>query len=121
MSWSELLRRAAWVTLAAMLSACAAAAASPTPAAAGVCALRAGASPSQIDVFDGDPAEQAILAPDDDGPGANTYTVGGVYAQGRSVTIRCHYGREAVDVKLTKPVSACRYSGDDRAAQIACK
>jgi hypothetical protein len=111
----------AWLALAGSLSACAAADARPSQAAAGVCPLRAGASPSQIDVFDGDPSEQAILAPDDDGSGANTYTVKDVYAQGRAVTIRCHYGHDNLDVKLSKPVSSCRYSGDDHHAQIACK
>lgn len=120
MWWSEVSRRMAWLTLAGMLSACAAADASPKPAVAGVCPLRAGAPPSQIDVFDGDPSEQAILAPDDDGPGANTYTVKDVYVQGRAVTIRCHYGQDSVDVKLPTPVTACRFSGDDHHAQISC-
>jgi len=108
------------MTLAGMLSACAAADASPKSAVAGVCPLRAGATPGRIDVFDGDPSEQAILAPDDDGPGANTYTVKDVYAQGRTVTIRCHYGGDSVDVKLPKPVTSCRFSGDDHHAQIFC-
>ena len=51
-----------WLFLAVM-PACAADA-SPKPPAAGICPLRTGASPSQIDVFDGDPSEQVILAPD---------------------------------------------------------
>jgi hypothetical protein len=93
----------------------------PKQAPAGVCPPRAGASPSQIDVFDGDPSEQAFLAPDDDRKGANTYTVKSVYDQGRTVTVRCHFGKEAVDVKLTKPVSACRYSEDGGRPQIVCK
>jgi len=117
---SERPRRLAFLTLAVTLSACATEPA-PQPAAAGVCPLRAGAWPSQIDVFDGDPSEQVLLAPDDDKAGANTYTVTEVYAQGRTVTIRCHYGKEAVDVKQTAPVAACRYSGDDKHPQLACK
>lgn len=121
MSWSDLSRQAAWLILAGMLSACAAADATPKPAVVGVCPLRAGASPSQIDVFDGDPAEKVILAPDDDAKGANTYTVKDVYAQGRSVTIRCHFEKESVDVKLTNPVAVCRYSGDDAHAQMTCR
>ena len=116
MSWSELSRRMAGATLAGLLSACAAADGKPAPA--GVCPLRAQAWPSQIDVFDGDPAEQALLAPDD---GANAYAVKGVYDQGRTVTIRCHYGKDAIDVKLTTPVSVCRYSGDDAHPQVACR
>lgn len=110
-----------WIVAAALLSSCAAAAdAAPRPAAAGVCPLRP-AYPSQIDVFDGEPSEQVLLAPDDNGAGANTYTVKDVYAQGRMVTIRCHYGQASVDVKLAKPVAACRYSGDDKHPQIACR
>lgn len=110
------------VTLAGAVSACAADAVpqpvAPTP---GVCPSRAGASPTQIDVFDGDPAEQVFLAPDDDRQGANTYTVKPIYAQGRTVTIRCHYGKSSVDVKLVKPVAVCRYSEAGGRPQIVCK
>lgn len=122
MSWSEPARRLAGMAAAALVTACAGAGANPKPPADGVCPLHAGAMPSQIDVYDGDPSEQAILAPDDSaGPGANTYTVKDVYAQGRIVTIRCHYGRDAVDVPLPRPVAACRFSGDERHPQLACK
>lgn len=122
MWWSEAARRLTGVVAAALLTACAGAGASPNPAADGVCPLHAGAAPSQIDVYDGDPSEQAILAPDDSaGAGANTYTVKQVYAEGRVVTIRCHYGHDAVDVKLSHPVAACRFSGDERHPQLACK
>jgi len=116
---SDLVRRMAGAALAGLLSACAGADAKP--AVAGVCPLRAQAWASQIDVFDGDPAEQALLAPDDDRSGANTYSVKGVYDQGRMVTIRCHYGKESIDVKLAAPVATCRYSGDDAHPQVACK
>lgn len=110
-----------FLVLAATLSACVSAEGRPKPAVAGVCPLQGGASPSQIDVFDGAPVEQVILAPDDAGAGANTYTVKDVYAQGRSVTIRCHYGQAVIDVKLARPVTACRYSDGDGHAQMACK
>ena len=117
-SRAERVRGMAVAALAGVLSACAAADSKPAPA--GVCPLRAQAWPSQIDVFDGDPAEQALLAPDD-AAGANTYAVKGVYDQGRTVTIRCHYGKEAIDVKLATPVSVCRYSGDDAHPQVSCR
>src|SRR3954465_9240641 len=117
MSWSELSRRMAGAALAGLLSACATADGKPAPA--GVCPLRGQAWPSQIDVLDGDPAEQALLAPDD--AGANTYAVKGVYDQGRTVTIRCHHGKEAIDMKLATPVSVCRYSGDDAHPQVSCR
>jgi hypothetical protein len=122
MSWSELARALAGAAAAGLVSACAGAGAAPPPPAAGVCPLRAGAAPTQIDVYDGDPSEQAILAPDDSaGAGANTYTVQQVYAAGRIVTIRCHYGRDVVDVPLPRPVAACRFSGDERRPQVACR
>jgi hypothetical protein len=39
-----------------------------------VCPARPDAAVTQIDLFDGDPADQAQLAPDDDRAGANTYS-----------------------------------------------
>lgn len=110
---------AVWLFLAVM-PACAADA-SPKPPAAGICPLRAGVSPRQINVFDGDPSEQIILAPDDDRQGGNTYTVKPIYDQGRRVTIRCHFGKDAVDVKLVKPVAVCRYSENGGRPQMTCK
>lgn len=110
-----------WLVLAGVLSPCAPSNATRTQETAGVCPIRTGVSPTQIDVFDGDPSEQVLLAPDDDGPGANTYTVKDIYAHGRTITIRCHFGKEAIDVKLANPVAACRYSGGDGHAQITCR
>ncbi|PTT85279.1 hypothetical protein DBR42_14405 [Pelomonas sp. HMWF004] len=72
-------------------------------------------------MFDGDPAEQVFLAPDDDRQGADTYTVKPIYAQGRTVTIRCHYGKASVDVKLVQPVAVCRYSEAGGRPQMVCK
>ncbi len=116
------MRRTAWLALAGTLWACAAdAAPKATPDAPGVCPLRTSSWPSQIDVFDGEPSGEVILAPDDDGAGANTCTVKQIYAQGRAVTTRCHYGKESVDVKIATPVSACHCSGDDKHPQIACR
>jgi hypothetical protein len=115
----EWLQRAACVAIVAMATACADAA--PRAAgAASVCPARANATVTQIDLFDGDPADQAQLAPDDDQGGANTYSVKGVYDAGRTLTIRCHYGGATTDVKLTKPVAQCRYSGDAHPA-LACR
>jgi hypothetical protein len=39
---------------------------------------------------------------------------------GRTRAIRCHYGHDAVDVKLSKPIASCRLSGDNHHPQIAC-
>lgn len=102
-----------------MVTACAAA--KTTHGSNSVCAVHPGAPVTQIDIFDGDPAELAFLAPDDDQKASNTYTVKGVYAQGRHVTVRCHYGKTSEDVVLKNPVSRCQYSGDDAHPALACK
>lgn len=119
MSSNELARLAACLAACCLATACAGAdAARP---AAGVCPARPGAAVTHIDLFDGDPADQALLAPDDDQKGANTYSVKGVYDAGRTLTIRCHYGAASEDVKLVKPVAQCRYSGDDKHPALACR
>jgi hypothetical protein len=115
-SRADSLKRVSCVTFAALATACADAA----PPAASVCPARPDAAVTQIDLFDGDPADQAQLAPDDDRAGTNTYSVKGVYDAGRTLTIRCHYGHATTDVKLAKPVAQCRYSGDAHPA-LACK
>jgi hypothetical protein len=86
-----------------------------------VCAVHEGAPVTQIDIFDGDPADLASLAPDDDQTAPNTYSVKNVYAQGRQVTVRCHYGKTSEDVVLKTPVSHCQYSGGDAHPALACQ
>jgi hypothetical protein len=77
---------------------------------------------TQIDLFDGDPSEAAYLAPDDDGAGQNTYTVAPIYAKGGHVTVRCHYGGDAVeDVALRKPIRRCVFSEGDAHPSLACR
>ena len=119
MSSNEMAKLLACVAVACMATACAGADAAPH--AASVCPARTGAPVTQIDLFDGDPADQALLAPDDDKKGSNTYSVKPVYDAGRVLTIRCHHGSTSEDVKLTKPVAQCRYSGDDAHPALTCK
>ena len=88
--------------------------------AASACPARADAVVTRIDIFDGDPADQASLAPDDGGKGRNTYTVGNIYAHGGFVTVRCHRGATFEDVKLQEPVSTCRFSGGDSHPALHC-
>lgn len=65
----------------------------------------------QISIFDGKPGEQAYLAPDDSETAANTYTLGKIHDEGRSVTIRCEYGSGVVrDIELKNKVRRCLYS-----------
>ena len=119
MSSNELAKLLACVAAACMATACAGADAAPH--AASVCPARTGAPVTQIDLFDGDPADQALLAPDDDKAGANTYSVKPVYDAGRVLTIRCHHGSASEDVRLTRPVAQCRYSGGDAHPALTCK
>ncbi len=118
--WSnEAAKVLACLAAAGMATACAGA--DVTPHAQGVCPVRPQAVVTQIDLFDGDPADQALLAPDDDRRGSNTYSVKSVYDAGRSLTIRCHYGDASTDVKLVKPVTTCTYSGGDAHPALTCR
>jgi hypothetical protein len=119
--WSraELPTRLAWAAACCLVSACAGAGAAG--GVNSVCPVRAGAAVTQIDVFDGDPADLAYLAPDDERKAPGTYTVKGIYDQGRYVTIRCHYGADSVDVKLADRVERCRFSGGDAHPALSCK
>ena len=107
--------------IAAGLTVTACAGAHVAPAARSVCTAHSGAPVTQIDIFDGDPADLASLAPDDPQSAPNTYTVKGVYEQGRHVTVRCHFGSTFDDVVLTTPVSSCQFSGGDKHPALACK
>ena len=119
MSSNERARRVACLAACFVATACAGADRARAPAS--VCPAHAGAGVSQIDLFDGDPADMALLAPDDDQAGANTYSVKSVYDAHRILTIRCHYGAASEDVKLSKPVSVCRYSGGDKDPALTCR
>ena len=73
-----------------------------------VCPARPGDLVQAIDVFDGPPADLAYLAPDGRRNGASVFTLGTVYAEGRTVTIRCKYrSGAATDVEVTARVEAC--------------
>ncbi len=109
----------AWLVAGGLAAACASADAAKQEDS--VCPVRPGPAVSQIEIFDGDPAELVSLAPDDDAKGANTYAVAGVYDQGRYLTIRCHYGNASLDVRLPTRVAQCRFSGGDAHPKLACK
>lgn len=91
------------------------------PSSMSICAVHADAKVTQIEIFDGDPADLASLAPDDPQNAPNTYAVKGVYDQGRHVTVRCHYGTTFDDVVLTTPVSSCRFSGGAAHPMLVCR
>lgn len=91
------------------------------PSSMSICAIHAHARLTQIEIFDGDPADLVSLAPDDSQNASNTYTVKGVYDQGRHVTVRCRYGTLFDDVVLTTPVSSCRFSGGAAHPLLACR
>lgn len=86
-----------------------------------VCPVHSHNKLKQIDIFDGDPKDLAFLAPDDDA--SNTYTLSGIYEQGRIVTVRCKYKNgEVVDVPLTGRIDKCIFSRSKQgASSLICK
>jgi hypothetical protein len=87
-----------------------------------LCPRFTGHKVQHIDIFDGNPTEQAYLAPDDDKTAPNTYTVGSIYEQGRKVTVRCTYdGGLMRDVVLNK-AETCNFSEDKRSGpSLVCR
>ena len=76
--------------------------------AAAICPIRTGDLVQAIDVFDGPPADMAYLAPDGRRDGASVFTLGPIYAEGRTVTIRCKYrSGVATDVEIAARVESC--------------
>lgn len=89
----------------------------------GVCPARANEKVKQIDLFDGKPEEQAFLAPDDDEKAPNTYSLKGIYEQGRIVTIRCTYDSGFVfELPMKDKVDHCNFSRSKAGApNLVCK
>jgi hypothetical protein len=75
----------------------------------GVCPKRQNEKLQQIYIFDGKPEELASLAPDDEMN--DIYTLGAIYKEGRTVTVRCQYDTGFIlDVELKKVVHTCKGS-----------
>jgi len=75
----------------------------------GVCPKRPNEKLQQIYIFDGKPEELASLAPDDETN--DIYTLGAIYKEGRTVTIRCQYDTGfKLDVELKNEVHTCKGS-----------
>ena len=108
-------------SLPACLAACCLATAAAAEPAHSICPRHPGSPVTQIDLFDGDPAELAFLAPDDDQTAPNTYTVKGIYDDGHHVTIRCHYGTAIIDITLANRVAQCRSSGEPAHPVLSCQ
>jgi len=89
-----------------------------------VCPKRGDTSVRQIDIFDGKPEDQAYLAPDDPETAPNTYTVGEIYNQGRTVTVRCHYSNgQTYEAEMKQRMQICRYTeaGKKHSATLMCQ
>ena len=100
------VRRAASLALIIATGCVATACATPTS----VCPKRGQAKVQQIDIFDGNPQDQAYLAPDDPDNAPDIYTLGPILDHGGKVTVRCHYDDDAVrDVALTSHERNCHY------------
>ena len=89
----------------------------------GGCPIRQGQHLIQIDIFDGNPADLAYLAPDDDERGINTYTLKKIYRSGGFATVRCKYSEGGVlDIKLVKAVWRCKFAHTtSRGQNLLCK
>jgi hypothetical protein len=78
-------------------------------AGAEVCAAKSQALRS-VTVFDGPPAEQASLVPDQEGKSGSSWELGYVYDAGRTVWVRCQYADgTSADVQLSAKVGKCEY------------
>ena len=75
----------------------------------------------QIYIFDGKPEELVSLAPDDETN--DIYTLGAIYKEGRTVTIRCQYDTGFIfDVELKKEVHTCKGSENKSGVpKLVCK
>lgn len=117
--WSKIeCRIGAWLLMAACSATSLACAKT-----ASVCPARGAVVVQQIDLFDGPPQDQALLAPTDPDHDPNLYRLDEIYQQGRTVTIRCHYGDgQTRDVELKKPVKQCRYAetGKQHTPTLVC-
>jgi hypothetical protein len=103
--WSSPERRVLLLVLMLVVGAAEAAPANP----AEICPARPGDSVRFIDVFDGKPDEHATLAPDSSRHGIDMFTLGHIYDDGRTVTIRCKYrSGTRTDIELRDKVEACR-------------
>jgi len=87
----------------------------------GVCSKRQNEKLQQIYIFDGKPEELVSLAPDDETN--DIYTLGAIYKEGRTVTIRCQYDTGfMLDVELKKVVHTCKGSENkSRVPKLVCK
>lgn len=86
-----------------------------------ICPKRQNEKLQQIYIFDGKPEELFSLAPDDETN--DIYTLGGIYKEGRTVTIRCQYDTGfIVDVELKNEVHQCKYSENKSGVpKLICK
>lgn len=87
----------------------------------GVCPKHQNAKLQQIYIFDGKPEELVYLAPDDELN--EIYTLGAIYKEGRTVTVRCQYDTGFIlDVELKKVVHKCQSSENKSGVpKLICK
>lgn len=90
--------------------------------ASSVCPIRQDQPLRYVDVFDGEPADLAILVPDVSEERYGHWVLGYIYDAGRFVTIRCKYAdKQTQDVKLTKRVEQCDYTiNKKKTLQVMC-
>lgn len=90
-----------------------------------VCPVKAHTGVQQIDIFDGSPADQAFLAPNNSDKAPDVYTFDAIRDRGGFVTVRCHYNDGAAhDIKLPSGTRSCRYtepSAANAAVSLSCR
>lgn len=104
MSWTD---RIALLAVSVVIGGCAQAA---TPGSHAICPTETGNPLLYVEVYDGSPAEMAVLQPNAAKPDRGSWQLGYVYAAGRYVTVRCGYAdKQTRDVKLEQRVTRCAY------------
>ena len=87
-----------------------------------VCPKYSNAKIKSIGIFDGKPEELVALAPDDE-PNEYFTTLGYIYEEGHTITIRCNYDTGFIfDVELKEKVDYCMaLENKEEGMNLICK
>ena len=77
------------------------------------CPVKENTTLKNIDLFDGDPKENAYLMLDEEGTNKGSLDVSYVYEANRHITLRCKYSDASIeDLRILQPVRECSYVMD---------
>lgn len=116
MSWTD---RIAMLAASVVICGCVQA---TTPGSHATCPAEAGNPLRYVDIYDGSPAQMALLQADVAKPDHGSWQLGYVYDAGRYVTVRCGYAdKQTRDVKLAQRVAQCAYRvAKDKTLSLNC-